>query len=423
MVDYNITQEWTPGKMVELSTELEKPSPFYFGYDIKEHFLKELSKHEIDKIFFFCEQNMFGLYGEELFHELNSEYRCLLEMVPAGEKSKYFSVLEQICETLVNEGVSKKSLLIAFGGGTVGNVVGLVAGLIYRGIHFVEVSTTMTGITDSTLSNKQAVNGLSGKNHFGIYHSPLFIWADTKYLKTEPAFSKRCGIIEGIKNGFIAEPTFLDYLDKTLNPELNFSQQVLTDLAYKIILSKLEILKKDPTEKHYGIILEYGHTFGHGLEWLLKGKLSHGEAVSYGMKIVAELGQELGFMSQADVDLHHHFIDDKLGFNHPWPEHVTTDLLMKAMIADNKKTGDDLRFVMLEKIGQCYNPEGDYLMTVDNKTVEKVLDNYIKKATGKVAVSTAIMEQSNSTRKVAVETAIMEESNSTSPQQKSKVKI
>lgn len=387
MRDYNATQEWTPGKIVELSTELEKPSPFYFGYDIKEHLISQFSKYEFDKIFFLTEQNLFELYGQQLYHELNAKFNCVLEIVPPGEQCKYFPVLEELCEKLIAKGISKKSLLVAFGGGTVGNIVGLVAGLIYRGIRFVEISTSMTGQTDSTLSNKQAVNGLTGKNHFGLYHSPLFIWADTKYLKTEPAFSKRCGIIEGIKNGFISEPNFLDYLEKTLNPQLNFSDQELTDLAYQIICSKLEILKQDPSEKHLGIILEYGHTFGHALEWLLKGKMSHGEAVSYGMKIAAELAKEMGLISQQDVELHYYFIEDKLGFNNPWPEGVTADLLVEAMIADNKKTGKDSRFVILDKIGRCYNPEGDYLTTVDIIFVERVLDEYIKKATQKVAVA------------------------------------
>ncbi|WP_371357687.1 hypothetical protein [Hydrocoleum sp. CS-953] len=107
------------------------------------------------------------------------------------------------------------------------------------------------------------------------------------------------------------------------------------------------------------------------------------------MKIAAELAKEMGLISQKDVDLHYYFIEEKLGFNNPWPENVTTNLLMQAMIADNKKTGEDIRFVILEKIGQCYNPEGDYLATVDLELVEKVLDNFIEKATGKVAVTTA----------------------------------
>ena len=374
---YQTDVEFVPGKVITLSTELAKPSPFYFGFDIESEFVKVLDNYKSDKIFFFTEKHLFDLYGKDLYDKISEKYNCYLEFVPNGEACKYFPVLEHMCEDLIAKGVSKKSLLIAFGGGTVGNIVGLAAGLIYRGIGYVEIPTSMTGQTDSTLSNKQAINGKTGKNHFGVYHSPVFIWSDTKYLKTEPPVSKRSGIIEGIKNGFISDASFLDYLDTVLNPELRFSDEQLYDLAYKIILSKLEILKKDPSEKHYGIILEYGHTFGHAIEWLEKGKMSHGEAVSFGMKIAAELACELGFISQQDVALHYYMIEEKLGFNRPLPEHISTQQLMSAMIADNKKTGEDVRFVILEKVGQCYNPEGDFLATIDFDLVEKIVDRFI----------------------------------------------
>ena len=168
MFDYTTEEEWNPGKIVQLSTNLEKPSPFFFGYDIEEYLFKELEllEHQFDKIFFFTEGNLLALYGQELFEKLNRKYNCLLEILPAGEKCKKFSVLEDICETLVDQGVSKKSLLVSFGGGTVGNLVGLVAGLIYRGIQFIEIPTSMTAQTDSILSNKQAINSSIGKNHF-----------------------------------------------------------------------------------------------------------------------------------------------------------------------------------------------------------------------------------------------------------------
>ncbi|GBF81831.1 2-deoxy-scyllo-inosose synthase [Aphanothece sacrum] len=369
--------EFVPGKVITLSTELAKPSPFYFGFDIEHEFVNVLDSYSFDKIFFFTEPHLFELYGKELYHKIAEKYPCFLEFVPNGEACKYFPVLEHTCEDLITKGVSKKSLLLAFGGGTVGNIVGLAAGLIYRGIGYIEVPTSMTGQTDSTLSNKQAVNGKTGKNHFGVYHSPIFIWSDTKYLKTEPPVSKRSGIIEGIKNGFISDASFLDYLDTVLNPQLKFSDEQLYDLAYQIILSKLEILKQDPSEKHYGIVLEYGHTFGHAIEWLEKGKMSHGEAVSFGMKIAAELAYELGCISHEDVDLHYYMIEEKLGFNRPLPQHITTKQLMNAMIADNKKTGEDIRFVILEKIGKCHNPEGDFLVTVDLNLVEKIVDQFI----------------------------------------------
>ena len=375
--------KWSAGKVIELSSELEKPSPFYFGYDIQESFISHLEEHTFDKIFFFTEPHLFELYGKEIYEKLEEKFPCYLEFVPPGEKCKYFPVLEQMCENLIAKGVSKKSILLAFGGGTVGNVVGFTASLIYRGIRFVEIPTTMMAQTDSTLSNKQAVNGRTGKNHFGLYHAPIFIWADTRYLKTELLFYRRSGIAEGLKNGLISDPTFLDYLEKVLKPNAEFSEEQLTELAYRIILSKLEILKRDPSEKGYGIILEYGHTFGHAIEWLQEGKLSHGESVCFGMKIAAELAREMGFISQEDVERHYHLIEEKLGFNNPFPEHITADKLMDAMIADNKKTGEELRFVILKKIGQCYNPEGDYLVTVDWKLVRTVLTNFIHRQVSK----------------------------------------
>ena len=350
--------------------------------------MSELEKYSFDKIFFFTEPNLFDLYAKELYDKIQAKFHCSLEFVPSGEKCKYFSVLAETCENLIAKGASKKSILLAFGGGTVGNVVGLAAGILYRGIRFVEISTSMTGQTDSTLSNKQAINGKTGKNHFGLYHAPIFIWVDTKYLKTEPAFSKRSGIIEGIKNGLISDAKFLDYLEAFLNPELKFTDKDLYQLAYNIIISKIKILKQDPSEKGYGIILEYGHTFGHGIEWLEQGKVSHGEAVSFGMKIAAELSRELGLISQADVELHYYLIEEKLGFNNPFPAGITTTKLMDAIIADNKKTGADLRFVLLDKVGQCYNPEGDFLVTVDQDLVKKVVENFIQQQRQKHSAKT-----------------------------------
>ena len=382
-------------RVIKLSSELEKSSPFYFGYDIEENFLSELEKYSFDRIFFFTEPHLFDLYGKNIYDRIQEKYPCHLEFVPPGEECKYFPVLEEICENLIAKGASKKSILLAFGGGTVGNIVGLAAGLIYRGIRFVEIPTTMMAQTDSTLSNKQAVNGKTGKNHFGLYHAPIFIWADTKYLKTEPLFYRRSGIIEGIKNGLISDPEFLNYLEVFLNPGVEFSDEALTELAYMIIISKLEILRRDPSEKGYGIILEYGHTFGHAIEWLEAGNLSHGEAVSFGMKIAAELSQEMGLISQEDVERHYYVIEERLGFNNPFPEHITAEKLMNAMIADNKKTGEDLRFVILEKIGQCYNPEGDYLVTVDPKLVIKVLNNFIDRQRNKRSSQTGELLEFN----------------------------
>ncbi|MEM9103112.1 MAG: 2-deoxy-scyllo-inosose synthase [Pseudomonadota bacterium] len=376
---YKQCVKFIPHEIFQLNTELKCPSPIYFGHDIEEQFIEKLKEHESDQVFFLTEEPVFEFCGKPLYEKIKKNIQVELEFVPPGESCKYFSILEEICENLIKKGISKKSILIAFGGGTVGNIVGMVAGLIYRGIRFIEIPTTMTAQTDSTLSNKQAINGRTGKNHFGFYYSPILIWTDTKYLETEPLISKSCGVIEGIKNGLISNLNFLDYLEETINPQLSYSPSQLFELTYKIILSKLEIIRKDPSEKHYGIILEYGHTFGHAIEWLQQGKMSHGEAVSFGMKIEAHISQTLGLISDKDVDRHYFLIEKKLGFTRPLPETLTVENLLFAISSDNKKTGGAIRFVLLEKMGKCYNPEGDFLVSVDAELVKKSVHTFMSR--------------------------------------------
>jgi len=375
----NLDQEFTTrqNSLLTLSTYLQQPSPIYLGCRIEDQLPDHLKQLSFDRIFFFTEAHLLDLLANNLVATLSSHFDCSIELIPTGESSKGFSMLEEICEKLISIGASKKSLLISFGGGVVGNIVGLAAGLLYRGVRYIEIPTTMTAQTDSTLSNKQAVNGRKGKNHFGLYHAPIFIWTDTSYLATEPAFSKRCGIIEAIKNGFIDDASFLNELDSILRPDVNFSEEELFSLVNKIIQSKLKILRTDPSEKGRGIILEYGHTFGHAIEWLQKGSMSHGEAVSFGMKIAAKLSQRLGLIGQEDVNLHWYMIETKLGFVNSFPSNISAEDLMHAMVTDNKKTGQNLRYVLLDNLGSCHNPEGDYLTTVDDELVVDVLHEFI----------------------------------------------
>jgi 3-dehydroquinate synthetase len=194
-------------------------------------------------------------------------YTELLFIKP-GEASKSWAGLESLCEQLIAPGASKRSVVVAFGGGSVGNLAGLAAALLFRGIRYVEVPTSFTHLTDGVLSNKQAINGRQGKNHFGVYHAPIFIWADTRYLETEPARSQKGGITEAIKNTLISQTEFISYLRAHLRSDGRYTATELEDLALSTIL---RILQRDPSEKHHGLVLEYGHTFGHAIEWLSRG--------------------------------------------------------------------------------------------------------------------------------------------------------
>ena len=382
MFDYTQRGYFKPGKIVKLDTALEEPAPIFFGYDIEDQFVDYLGKltHKtpVDRLFFLTDPSVFEQLGSRLFNQLKTSFpdisACFL---PNGEKGKTFTVLQTLCDELVEKGATKGSLLIAFGGGSVGNVSGLAAGLIFRGIRFAEVPTTLSHQTDGTLSNKQAVNGKFGKNHFGLYHSPVYIWTDVKYLETEQLIYKKSGIVEGIKNGLIDQDRFLLYLKKNIKADGNYTPEEITDLCYKLIVSKIEIIKKDPTEKHYGMILEYGHTFGHSIEWLAQGELSHGESVAIGMKIAAALSYQMGYIGREVIEQHYLLIDDKLNMKPTLPKHITAAAILETMYVDNKRSGNDVKYVLLESIGQCKNEKGDFLLEVDREVVREVVERFI----------------------------------------------
>ena len=383
MFDYNQIIEFDRGVFIQTDIALEPAFPIYFGYDIEAHFIdileQETRSQPVDRLFLLTDAYIFDLYGRAFFDNINHAYsETDLYLLPRGERCKTFDSLQKLCDELVGKGVSKRSLLIALGGGSVGNIAGLAAGLIFRGIRFVEVPTTITHQTDGILSNKQAVNGKYGKNNFGLYHAPIFAWTDTRYTETEPLRYKRSGIIEGIKNGLIDQKALIPFLEKAIKKDGDYSAQQLTDLCYKLIRSKLEIIKKDPSERHYGLVLEYGHTFAHAMEWLAEGALTHGEAVSIGMKIAAELSFKLGYIDAEARNLHYRLIEDVLGLRPSLPDHLNAANIFDAMYVDNKKIGQDVRFVLLEAIGSCKKENGDYLVHVDEAIVRGVIETYFQ---------------------------------------------
>jgi 3-dehydroquinate synthetase/DNA-binding IclR family transcriptional regulator len=370
-----------PKKMINFKTHLQPDPTYYFGFDIIHELGPLLKRHVFDRVYFVANSLLLDLYGKEildLFEENGVVHESLT--IKDSENDKTFSNLECLCEELVARGITKGSIVIGFGGGCLTNIVGLASGMIYRGIRYVEMPTTFMGITDSTLSNKQAVNGKQGKNQYGIYYAPIFIFGDTKYLRSESQIGRKSAIAEGIKNALINEVELLDFYETCLDKDLeNLDAQTLTELACKVIQSKLKILAADPSEKGFGMALEYGHTFGHAMEFFSDGQIPHGIAVAKGMCIAAELSHELGYLSQEEVDKHYHFFGEKLGLDLHIPEYISVDNIMSTILADNKKTVKGVKYVLLERLGECLNPDGDWQVSVDPETVRKVLTAYKKK--------------------------------------------
>lgn len=364
--------------MVRLDPPLEPAPPYYFGNRIIAE-LGPLVKHiGPDRVYLVTTPVLMKLYGGEILNSLKHEgLNCTTIAIEDGEDKKNFRTLEFLCETLVEQGVSKASLIIGFGGGCLTNIAGLSAALIFRGIHYVEMPTTLMGVTDSCLSNKQAVNGAHGKNHFGTYYGPVFLFSDTHFLASEPINSKKAALAEGVKNGLISDPSLVDFYESALTrPVEELSELDIHQLAYRIILSKFKILDRDPGEKNYAIVLEYGHTFGHAMEFLTMGKIPHGFAVARGMCIAAELSHRLGYIPRSVVDRHYHLFGDLLGLDLSFPKGIEIDQVLKAINSDNKKTTGGTKYVLLKQIGECLNPDGDFQVFVDTSIVRSVLEAY-----------------------------------------------
>lgn len=357
--------------VLTLDTCLEPGSPFHFGDGIVDHFPAYLSAHDFDRVFLIGGAKILKVFGHELVAVLGRAHvQCDTLPVDDTERDKSWQTLSKLCEDLVAAGVTKDSILLALGGGVVGNVVGLAAGLIYRGIRFVEIPTTVTAQTDSTLSNKQAINGARGKNQFGVYHAPLFVWADAAYPRSEPPRQIKAGIVEGIKNIFISQSD-----PAAIDPMLRLHREAdMPGLLLALIRSKLRILRHDPTEKASAVALEYGHTFGHAIEWLGAGKLLHGEAVSIGMCLAAELSRAMGFISNQFLEDHYRYLRAELGTPTALPEWLAPQDVFDAMLADNKRTAKGLRFLLLRSCGNLVNPDGDFQIAAEPRLVLDVLE-------------------------------------------------
>jgi 3-dehydroquinate synthetase len=355
----------TSPRITELSTCLEHPAPYYLGDGVVDLLGAYLRRHTFDRVVLVTTAPLMERFGDELVAAVRAYDLTLpVVLIPDGEIYKNWETLTSLCDRLVAIGVTRESVLLALGGGVVGNVVGLAAGLIFRGIRYVEVPTTLMAQTDGVLSNKQAVNGRLGKNHFGMYHAPLFVWADVAYVRREPPRQTRSAVVEGIKNGLVNDAAWLDRLEDQLRRGPEWTAAHLREFVLGLIESKLAILRIDPSEKREAVILEYGHTFGHAIEWICRGTLHHGEAVSIGMCAAAELSHALGLASREVVDLHYHLLGDVLGAPVRLPVGVDPQRIVRTMLSDNKRKGSGVSCLLLEVPGRLHNPGGDFLVEV-----------------------------------------------------------
>ncbi len=236
------------------------------------------------KMFIITDDNVFKLY-EKYLNESFKSFNYKFIVVNEGEGSKSFETYNNVIDTLLEKEMKKDDLLIAFGGGVVGDLTGFIAGTIFRGVNFVNIPTSLLSMADSSIGGKTAIDTKYGKNLVGVFKQPLFVIIDTNYLRTLNNIEYTNGMAEIIKAGLILDKKLIDYLLSD-----NIDEQKMIIKALKV---KKYVVEKDPFEENYRMVLNFGHTFGHAIEQYHNYEIKHGFCVGLGMDLAIRLGIKL----------------------------------------------------------------------------------------------------------------------------------
>lgn len=305
--------------------------------------------------------------GRIVQRRLGLSRRNSLHFFDDAESAKNLASVEKIGRSLCRAGTDRKSLVIAVGGGVVGDVVGFAAASYLRGVALVHIPTTLVAQVDSSIGGKTGVNLPEGKNLVGAFYPPRLVISDPDLLGTLPEREFRSGLAEVIKHAVIADAPMFAMLEKDMDKILRRDRHALDVLIPRNVQIKARVVSRDEHETSLREILNFGHTFAHALESVTRYRCyRHGEAVACGMVAAAFLGHELGLSRAQDVSRIVSLVR-RLGPLPPWPQ-VPPAVLLRAMHSDKKSRAGMLRFVLSPHIGQACTYSG-----IPIHTVERVL--------------------------------------------------
>ncbi len=307
------------------------------------------------------------LYVDKLTEALTDK-QCDTVILPDGEQFKNLDTLNQIFDQLLKQKHHRGTVIIAFGGGVIGDMAGFAASCYQRGVPFIQVPTTLLAQVDASVGGKTAVNHALGKNMIGAFHQPLAVIIDTDTLNTLATREFNAGLAEVIKYGLIHDMDFFAWLEGNINKIIAKEAQALQTMIYHCCQIKADIVAADETEQGIRALLNLGHTFGHAFEnGLGYGQWLHGEAVAAGMVVAAELSQDLGYIQAEDVARVKQLLQ-QCQLPIAAPAALSIETCMDLMSVDKKVMDHRLRLVLLKSMGQGFVTD-----TVDTTAVIKAL--------------------------------------------------
>ncbi|MGO8668720.1 MAG: 3-dehydroquinate synthase [Desulfobaccales bacterium] len=308
------------------------------------------------RLFLVSDRRVASLYGAQVAQALKGAgLEPALLTVPNGERAKNWTEVQRLARKLLEGGAHRGSLLLALGGGVVGDLTGFLASIFMRGLPFVQVPTTLLAMVDAAIGGKTAINLPEGKNLLGTFHQPRLVVIDPEFLRTLPRAERLNGLAEVLKAGLIRDRDLLRRLEARQTGIFR-DEAELTDIIYRAAAIKAQVVSQDERESDTRRILNFGHTLGHGLEQASRFKLPHGRAVAWGMVAALTLSERLAGLDAAEARWGRRLICD-FGLCRPLPE-LDPKAVMTALSLDKKRRETGVPFVLLPRLGETVIKDG-----------------------------------------------------------------
>lgn len=297
-----------------------------------------------DKLAIITDDKVDSLYSKTVADSLMAAgFSCVKFVFQNGEASKSLAVLEQACDFLCEQFITRKSLIVALGGGVTGDLAGFLAAIFQRGIDFVQIPTTFLAAIDSSVGGKTAVNVPAGKNLLGAFWQPQLCWCDIETLATLDEEVFRDGVAEAVKYGCILDKNLFETMKQGVRAQL-------AEIITRCVELKAEVVAQDERDNGLRAILNFGHTLGHGIETLSDFAISHGKAVAIGMVLASKAGEAAG-VTEAGTTAQIEEILQANGISTICPYDIAD--VVAASLGDKKRDGDTMHLILLKRIGEA----------------------------------------------------------------------
>ncbi len=278
-----------------------------------------------------------------------------------------------IIEDMEKHALGRDSVVVALGGGTVGDIGGFAAAIFKRGVPVIQIPTTTVAQADSAIGGKTGVDSSMSKNAFGSFYQPAAVYVDPDVLRTLDERQYLAGLVESIKHALIADRAYFEYLQKNLDKLIARDAEALEHIGGENAKIKSAVVEQDPTEKNKRRILNYGHTIGHAVESASGYQLLHGEAVAIGIIAAVMIEIEIGLAKSSRLDTIKSILE-KLSQPIKIPKNIKIDTLMDLIARDKKAVNKWPKFVLLEEIGKALCRNDQWAHDIDKQTVRRIIN-------------------------------------------------